>query len=165
MWFLGIEPCMNPLEKQAVLTSWWATSPVLISFFFQDRGLLLFQKLVPISELHEPSLYSGQMIEIGFSLCYPDLSNILEPFLFTLCVGVLPALLLHVHAWCPWRPGKDVCILGLELESCEPYVCYELNLGSLQEQQVLSTATAPAQLSFFEIFLSSPRTHCLAQLA
>lgn len=47
---------------------------------------------------------------------------------------------LH-SAWCPQRSKHDVGLPGTEVtKGCElPYGCWEVNLGSLQEQHVLLT--------------------------
>lgn len=64
-------------------------------------------------------------------------------FIFSLHIWVLACMYvcaLH-SAWCPQKSKHDVGLPGTEVtKGCElPYGCWEVNLGSLQEQHVLLT--------------------------
>lgn len=64
-------------------------------------------------------------------------------FYFTLCMSVLPTFIYeyHVFARCLNRTGEGITVLatGVTDGSELPYVCWELNLGCLQDQQMLVT--------------------------
>jgi hypothetical protein len=80
-------------------------------------------------------------------------------FLFYVHTSVLPTCvtMYHLHAWCMWRPEDGTGSPGNRVNDCCHGLLEKLNLGPLQEQQVVKSpllTTEPSLQPHFYVHLS-----------
>lgn len=68
--------------------------------------------------------------------------NLFYDLFIFICIFCLHNVCLHMQAWCPQWQEEAAGALGIGVtDGCEPpHGCWELNLGPLEEQSVLSPA-------------------------